>query len=95
MPMLGICSSKIFQFLDSNLKMLCPTNLNINRVIGHYQGLVVFEIGVPPFAHWLGVLVCLLGCEASSSLMHPALLSVVDLWTARTLKLPGRYVPTD
>ena len=29
-----------------------PINLKVNRVIGHYQGLVAFEIWVPLFAHF-------------------------------------------
>ena len=30
--------------------MVCPINLQINRLIGHHHGLVAFEIRIGPFA---------------------------------------------
>ena len=45
----SVCPST-FWHLDSNSKILCPVNLKLNRVIRHNQGLLAFEIGVPPFA---------------------------------------------
>ena len=56
MPVLGVLSSIIFLFLGSNWKILFPINLKLNRVTGHHQGLVAFEVGVGLISSYVLVL---------------------------------------